>query len=566
MAGRGGAVGVVGVEAAAGAGLEPQVGAFAGLPAQFGPGHARGDAGQAPAGLDAQAIGAGRRVASRHVAPVARVEPGGAGGQRPGRRQFQRQRQLGAAATGQAGVVEHRAPALAGGHHQFVGGGGLEQRHITLPARLLPAQAKFDVPAQCRRQVVQATGAVAAIRQFGEGRGLEAAAGIGVKAGPFAGPVQHAQHRRHPRIPARAAVVGIAGAHVAVERVEAHPAAAQATVETPALGRLPVRLQVHVVAAHGVVFVAAQGADHAKLAADEIFETQAGFVRPFLAGAQHQRQRVRGLPAPAHVEPTVVAVQVDHAAARGRAGLHEHRDRQHLESLAAAGVGHQGQLVAFADRLREAGAQLLLGHGLAGVEQQRALARSTAVTGKLGGRQPLRVIRGQVEVVAEHRPLAATRGLPAQLQLGTIAAPGRMPAVAVGGRALHVQPQPGACGHRPAPGRRCTPQPVGAGQAFGAGLGNRRRRLAENRHHAAAGIAVKHRKRAAQHLDAFGGRQQEVGNLALAVGHRRRDAVGVQAHPAHAEARTRAEAADRQLHVLGLVLALAHHHARDARQ
>ena len=141
-----------------------------------------------------------------------------------------------------------------------------------------------------------------------------------------------------------------------------------------------------------------------------------------------------------------------------------------------------------------------------------------------------------------------------------------MLAVAVGGRALHVQPQPGACGHRPAPGRRSAPQPVGAGQAFGAGFGNRRRRLAENRHHAAAGIAVKHRKRAAQHLDAFGGRQQEVGNLALAVGHRRRDAVGVQAHPAHAKTRARAEAADRQLHVLGLVLAFAHHHAGNPRQ
>src|SRR5258705_136236 len=55
-------------------------------------------------------------------------------------------------------------------------------------------------------------------------------------------------------------------------------------------------------------------------------------------------------------------------------------------------------------------------------------------------------------------------------------------------------------------------------------------------------------------------------SVALAVGHRGRDAVGDEAHAAHAEGRARAEAARGDLQVLGVVLAVLHHEAGHAPQ
>jgi hypothetical protein len=71
----------------------------------------------------------------------------------------------------------------------------------------------------------------------------------------------------------------------------------------------------------------------------------------------------------------------------------------------------------------------------------------------------------------------------------------------------------------------------------------RANRRAEGGDHATRGIAVEHRERPAQDLDALGTGEVEVADLALAIGHRGRDAVAVQAHAAHTEAGARAEAA-----------------------
>src|SRR5690606_19599378 len=76
------------------------------------------------------------------------------------------------------------------------------------------------------------------------------------------------------------------------------------------------------------------------------------------------------------------------------------------------------------------------------------------------------------------------------------------------------------------------------------------------RDHPAGGIAVRRPGRPAQLLDAVAGGQGEMRDLALAVGHGRRNPVGVQAYAAHAEGRARAETADRKLGVLRAVLAV----------
>src|SRR5690606_32667645 len=88
----------------------------------------------------------------------------------------------------------------------------------------------------------------------------------------------------------------------------------------------------------------------------------------------------------------------------------------------------------------------------------------------------------------------------------------------------------------------------------------------EHRDDPARRIAVQRRKRAAKDFHPTSGFEHEVGDLTLAVGHGRRDAVAVQAHAADAEARAGPEAADRYLQPLRLVLAVARNHARYALQ
>ena len=107
---------------------------------------------------------------------------------------------------------------------------------------------------------------------------------------------------------------------------------------------------------------------------------------------------------------------------------------------------------------------------------------------------------------------------------------------------------------------------VAAQAAAGRERGRAASLFAEHLDHAARRVAVERRERAAQHLDAIGRAELDVGDLALAVGQGRRDAVDIQAHAADAEGRARAEAADRELHVLGVVLPVARQQAGHAAQ
>jgi hypothetical protein len=78
-----------------------------------------------------------------------------------------------------------------------------------------------------------------------------------------------------------------------------------------------------------------------------------------------------------------------------------------------------------------------------------------------------------------------------------------------------------------------------------AGVEGRLRRavLREDLDHAAGGVAVQRRARAAQHLDVVDRADVDVGDLALSVREGGRDAVHVDAHAAQPEAGAGAEAA-----------------------
>ena len=107
-------------------------------------------------------------------------------------------------------------------------------------------------------------------------------------------------------------------------------------------------------------------------------------------------------------------------------------------------------------------------------------------------------------------------------------------------------------------------QAVGAEERRGVECRPRRAIGGEHLHDTARGVAVETREGAAQHLDAVGGGEVEGRGLALTIGHRRWNAVGDEAHAAHSERGSAAEAARRDLQVLGVVLAVLNHDSGNA--
>src|SRR5690606_12442589 len=99
------------------------------------------------------------------------------------------------------------------------------------------------------------------------------------------------------------------------------------------------------------------------------------------AGSDRERSlpQLRG-PAPATVDAEVVAVQIDRAAVVKRSvALHRHWHRQRLRGLAVATVG--GHCIGMAGRqvLFDARTELVLTHGLTGLERQRTIAGGASV-------------------------------------------------------------------------------------------------------------------------------------------------------------------------------------------
>ena len=197
-------------------------------------------------------------------------------------------------------------------------------------------------------------------------------------------------------------------------------------------------------------------------------------------------------------------------------------------------------------------AELRLPRVLAGVELRRGRRGLVRIGGQLRGGQSQRILGALVDVAEQHQHLVARAGpgqapagqrplcravRPAAVDLQVGRAQSRLPAVAEWGAGLEPRlAQAGAAGVQ---------------IQFGESLAHRR---AHQRDHAARAVAVQGGEGPAQHLDPRGGGQVEVRHLPLAIGHRGRDAVGVQAQPAHAERRPRAEAARRELQVLRVVL------------
>src|SRR5690606_39074322 len=326
-------------------------------------------------------------------------------------------------------------------------------------------------------------------------------------------------------------------------------------------------LRVQVVGPDRVALVAAQRTTHAGFVADEVLEAAAPLPLAFAIGAGRQLQRPRGqaaAPRPARIEARIAVVEVDHAARMQRIGLRHWRDRQHLHHFAIAVPGRQPQRLRITEAVFVDHARLRLAHALARVVDVGVGHRLARILAHLLRSEAERIARlGDVDVVEYEVQLAAVAQVDTQLEVG-YAAPRRgvvAPAIGVQAREREVVADDVVAAEQP---RRARPGAVVAHRRPQSPGIARLAVGAVDRDHAARRIAVQRGERTAQDLHAIRAGEAEVRELALAVGHRRRDAVRVQPQPAHPEGRARAEAADGELRVLRQVLPVAREQAGDA--
>ena len=196
------------------------------------------------------------------------------------------------------------------------------------------------------------------------------------------------------------------------------------------------------------------------------------------------------------------------------------------------------------------------------VERQRRDGGLVGICGEVFALQAQRVLCPLVVVRQLHGHRVGGT-LPAQAQIAQ-----RAVCRALRPEAVHIQVGITCPQIKPGPQRRRHGHPALAQtkaaqiqRDLGLGLLDRGR---EQRNHTTRAVAVQHRERATQHLDALCAGQVKVRHLALAVGHGGGDAVSVQAQATHAKRRPRAKAAGADLQVLCVVVAVVDHQARHA--
>ena len=491
----------------------------------------------------------------------ARVEQGvGDPGVEP-RRQQPLPGRLPARAARAAGVLVDGAAAACRVHHDLVARHGLEARERqALVVRDVSLQTGFDARAAAGLEGEGEPGAARAVSELGEGRRLEPAARARVEVQLRCDAVGESRDRAGVGEHRTAAVVGVGARDEVVARIEADARRAQAEGGACALGEAQVGLGEEVGALDAVVLVAAQRAHRA-----EVVDVAApALLHGLVLQPGGERQRA--------AEPDAVAdpgerhaaegpVEVHHAARGGDAAP---RKREELPHLAVAEEGAGAQPVAAAEPSLERHAGLLLADGLARVEGSRRRVGLARVRRSLVPRESERIPGLRlVERVQHQREARVAARFPFQLGVELLAVGLRVRAVAVGVKARPVGEGAERAGFA-ARLRADAPRAPGTGQCLA-----RERRLpgaigGEELDHAARGVAVEAGDRPAHDLDALRRGKVEVCRLSLSVGHGGGNAVRVQLHAADAESRARPEAADRELQVLGVVLAVLQDEPRHA--
>ena len=366
-----------------------------------------------------------------------------------------------------------------------------------------------------------------------------------------------------------AAVVGIGRGHVVVARAEFDAARARAQEQAPVGRGVPLGLREGSRFGHAVGLVAPQLALDARRGARGVAEPAALFLEPVGVRAGDERERPTGqapAPGPARVDARIRALEVDHATRMQRACLHRDRDRLELLRAALAAMQAQPQRIGAVERVLDRGPELRLVHALPRVEEQGRRGDRARVAFVLLAREAEGILRvGHVDGVADHGNRGARARLPAQDRVRAGALGGAVLAVAAGLEA----PRGHGVAERAGTPARDRAQPPRVEAAEGRGYLRHRRgggRARDDVDDAPGRVAVKHRERAAQDLDPPGRGEVDVRDLGLAVGQGGGNPVHDHAQPAYPEGRARAEAADRDLQVLRVVLAVVGDHARERGQ
>ncbi len=383
---------------------------------------------------------------------------------------------------------------------------------------------------------------------------------------------QQSGRRRGLRVVRLAAVVAVGADDELVVRLESDAAVAHAQHQGPAIGQFRGGLRVLVEVVDVVDLVAlerAPYAEHLRVAgAGEIQEAPAILRQQVVvhAGDQgHGPLADQAAPGPAQVGAAVIRIQVHDAAGVQWIALRRGGKRQELLHLARAAVSQQPQRVG-AERVLVDRTQLRLLGALSRVELLGHRRRLLRIVAELVARQAQRILRvRRIEVVADQGELAVGADGEVDLAVERLALGLAVVSITVGLEMRVVEGVVGTAAATAGTGVGA-PGPEAAGRKAAADA----RRLGtvgrEQLDHATGGIPVQRRERPAQHLDPVGRREVEVRDLPLPVRLRRRDAVEVQAQPADAERGARAEAANRDLRVLRIVLAIARQQTRHAGQ
>ncbi|MFA5549762.1 MAG: hypothetical protein WDA10_14555, partial [Porticoccaceae bacterium] len=198
-------------------------------------------------------------------------------------------------------------------------------------------EAQLGVGAARRLQPKVRAAAIGRVGDLGQRRRLEPLADVGIQIGVGAQVPRQPDDRVGGGKPRAPAVVGVAGADVAVHHAEAHPVGPQPGHHAPVFIDGPVGLGIHPGAVDAVVLVALELAllpqvvDEALAVLAHALHVQA-HAQAHLPLAGRQAARV------AQARAVVAAVELHDAARRRRRGLRHQRNGQAVVEVALSGI------------------------------------------------------------------------------------------------------------------------------------------------------------------------------------------------------------------------------------
>ena len=233
-----------------------------------------------------------------------------------------------------------------------------------------------------------------------------------------------------------------------------------------------------------------------------------------------------------------------------------------MRGFTLAGVHHHAQIVLIAQLALVAQTGLGLFYGFAGIVLI-ASWRLTRVILPFVIAQAARVISFNIHAVKQQGQFAVVINAHAELRVGEVLTRAAMVAGAVSGEAVggnHIVDIARMAAVADRAGRFHTVMPGTEAAVVAAGFesGRLAAGLGGGVNHPAGGVAVQGGKRPAQYFERIEAANINIRGLSLAIRHGGRNAVDVNSQPTHAVGGAGAEATNRKLQILRIVLTVLH--------